>query len=209
MLRKILSSKHLSRLDNIKQWQEKDVFKEESISQHSYKVATYCRILLEDVFGYSESIEILKFKLDCNDRAIFHDWDEALILRDISHETKYNKYNGEEIRRAIDNLAKHLSNVEFEELDDSQNRTPSSNLLINSITSPDEDVKLFVKLCDWLALVHFVKREQMLGNGNLYDQYETAVNGAKNVIPSVSEMLVRRFGKFKVNTFELDNFFYK
>ena len=37
MLSKIFNGKYLQRLDNIIQWQEKDVFKQESVSQHSSK----------------------------------------------------------------------------------------------------------------------------------------------------------------------------
>lgn len=123
MLAKIFNGAYLKRLDNIKQWQEMDVFKEESVSQHSYKVSIFGRILLEDIFGFdNEDAKVLAFKLDCVDAFAFHDWDEALILRDMSHETKYNKYNGEEIRNALNNLSKHKAIEEFGEEDDSKKR---------------------------------------------------------------------------------------
>ena len=155
MIKKILSADYLKRLDNIKQWQERDTFKEESVSQHSYKVTIFARILLEDIFKI-ENEEIIKFKLDVVTLAMFHDWDEALILRDLSHDTKYNEFNGDKIREQLDNLSHHLSEKEFGE----------GELISNQLECPDKLVKAFVKFCDWLALQYFVKREISLGNKN-------------------------------------------
>lgn len=41
MIVKIFNGEYLKRLDNILQWQERDVFKQESVSQHSYKVSVF------------------------------------------------------------------------------------------------------------------------------------------------------------------------
>lgn len=158
MLEKIFNGEYLKRLDNIKQWQEIDVFNKESVAQHSYKVSIFCRVLLEDIFGGNTKKEILKFKLDCITYAMLHDWDEALILRDISHCIKYNAYNGEEIRNSLNHLTSHLVEKEFGGKDD------SSIMLRNFISEPETLVKKFVKLCDWLALEFYVEREIEFGN---------------------------------------------
>ena len=80
MIQKILDGDYLKRLDNIIQWQERDVFKHESVSQHSYKVTIFARVLLEDIFGRTEDAKINKYKLDCVTHAMFHDWDESAFI---------------------------------------------------------------------------------------------------------------------------------
>ena len=51
MLEKIFNGTYLSRLDNIVQWLERDRHNQESVSQHSYKVTIFARVLLEEIFG--------------------------------------------------------------------------------------------------------------------------------------------------------------
>lgn len=191
MIDKIFSGAYLKRLDNIKQWQDMDVFKQESVSQHSYKVSIFCRILLEDIFNDSDNFDVLLFKLNCIDKAMFHDWDEALILRDISHETKYNSYNGEEIRNALDKLASYEAEKEFFQ----NGKSSSAKMLVNNIEKTNAEVKHFVKFCDWLALIFFIKREYDLGNkqlsvqwlrgkANLYSLYSILIDDFEKIFPS-------------------------
>lgn len=209
MLAKIFNGAYLKRLDNIKQWQEMDVFKEESVSQHSYKVSIFGRILLEDIFGFdNEDAKVLAFKLDCVDAFAFHDWDEALILRDMSHETKYNNYNGTEIRTALNNLSKHKAIEEFGEEDESGsgNWTASANMVVDNITRSGDDVKIFCKLADWLALAFYMKRERELGNKSLSAQWERGRAGLEQAVTNVIEMLNRKFGGHVIMNFsELNN----
>ena len=108
MIEKVFNGAYLKRLDNIVQWSEKDVFTRETVSSHSYKVTVFCRVLLEEIFRVDND-STREFKMNCVTHAMFHDWDEALLLRDISHETKYNSYNGEQIRSVLDNLSKYLA----------------------------------------------------------------------------------------------------
>lgn len=209
MLKKIFDGAYLKRLDNIKQWQEMDVFKEESVSQHSYKVGIFCRVLLEDIFGFdNKDAKVLAFKLDCMDRAVFHDWDEALILRDMSHETKYNEYNGSRIREVLDDLSKHKAIQEFGEDDGNErgNWSASANMVIGNISGCPADTKKFVKLCDWLALIFYIKREQALGNKNLDFNENIAMAGFAEAMADVKEMLKRKFEGYDLNFREFDNF---
>nr|DAP06940.1 MAG TPA: 5'-nucleotidase [Caudoviricetes sp.] len=188
MLEKIFKSDYLKRLDNIKQWQEVDVFKEESVAQHSYKVAVFARVLLEDLFARNSCNEILKFKLDCVTHAMFHDWDEALILRDMSHKTKYNSYNGEEIRESLNHLTKHLVEEEFAGEED------SAFMLRKQISFPDPIVKTFCKLCDWLALQFYVERELSLGNKYFADVSDYCLENIRKSAANVKDVLIKRFG---------------
>ena len=197
MIEKVFNGAYLKRLDNIVQWSEKDVFTRETVSSHSYKVTVFCRVLLEEIFSVDND-SVREFKMNCVTHAMFHDWDEALLLRDISHETKYNSYNGEQIRTVLDNLSKHLAVNEF--LDG----TSTGQFVFGAIFTNDESVNSFCKVCDWLALAFFINREQSMGNQNLYAQETTVKNGLRKSINRCVGILVQRFGRdnIRVSVFE-------
>lgn len=197
MIEKVFNGAYLKRLDNIVQWSEKDVFTRETVSSHSYKVTVFCRVLLEEIFRVDND-STREFKMNCVTHAMFHDWDEALLLRDISHETKYNSYNGEQIRSVLDNLSKHLAVNEF--LDG----TSTGEFVFGAIFTNDESVNSFCKVCDWLALAFFIKREQSMGNQNLSAQETTVKDGLRKSINRCVGILVQRFGRdnIRVSVFE-------
>ena len=197
MIEKVFNGVYLKRLDNIVQWSEKDVFTRETVSSHSYKVTVFCRVLLEEIFRVDND-STREFKMNCVTHAMFHDWDEALLLRDISHETKYNSYNGEQIRSVLDNLSKHLAVNEF--LDG----TSTGEFVFGAIFTNDESVNSFCKVCDWLALAFFIKREQSMGNQNLSAQETTVKDGLRKSINRCVGILVQRFGRdnIRVSVFE-------
>ena len=197
MIEKVFNGAYLKRLDNIVQWSEKDVFTRETVSSHSYKVTVFCRVLLEEIFRVDND-STREFKMNCVTHAMFHDWDEALLLRDISHETKYNSYNGEQMRSVLDNLSKHLAVNEF--LDG----TSTGEFVFGAIFTNDESVNSFCKVCDWLALAFFIKREQSMGNQNLDAQETTVKDGLRKSINRCVGILVQRFGRdnIRVSVFE-------
>lgn len=197
MIEKVFNRAYLKRLDNIVQWSEKDVFTRETVSSHSYKVTVFCRVLLEEIFRVDND-SIREFKMNCVTHAMFHDWDEALLLRDISHETKYNSYNGEQIRSVLDSLSKHLAVNEF--LDE----TSTGEFVFGAIFTNDESVNSFCKVCDWLALAFFIKREQSMGNQNLSAQETTVKDGLRKSVNRCVGILVQRFGRdnIRVSVFE-------
>jgi 5'-deoxynucleotidase YfbR-like HD superfamily hydrolase len=205
MLSKIILGKYLQRLDNIKQWQEMDVFKEESVSQHSYKDSIFARVLLEDIFGNNQSPKVVQFKLDVVTRTLLHDWDEALILRDMSHETKYNPYNGEEIRRCLNALSNHIALNEFREVDEDSCDTDSSRMMWGMICACPEPVKSFAKLCDWIALFFYMQREKHLGNKDLEKSCNIAASKFPEAIDNVINVLKGYFPNEKLNFDELYN----
>ena len=166
MLKKVFNGVFLKRLDNIIQLQDKDVIFRESVSSHSYKVSVFCTLILDEIFGEENNKEdVVNFKLRCIKHAIFHDWDEALIMRDISHEIKYNLFNGEEIRACLNNLSKELSKREF--LNEGKIKT-----VYNAMNESNEAVHAVVKFCDWLAMLFYLRREESLGNETLIKQKE-------------------------------------
>lgn len=205
MLSKIFNGKYLQRLDNIIQWQEKDVFKQESVSQHSYKVAIFARVLLEDIFSLSNNPKVNMFKLDVTTRALFHDWDEALILRDMSHETKYNEFNGEEIRTALNRLAQEKAKTEFREADEDGTWTDSMSMMIYTICVPIEPVKSFAKLCDWMALFFYMRREKLLGNKDFRNSWEIVASKFPKAIEEVEKQLKEHFPNEVMDFTELNN----
>ena len=198
MIGKIFNGAYLKRLDNIIQWSEMDVITRESVSQHSYKVTIFCRVLLEEIFGHKFSHVVANYVISCVDHAMFHDWDEALLLRDISHETKYNEFNGDKIRAELDALSKFLSNKEFE------TDTVGGKFVYDALNTTDSKVLLFCKVCDWMALAFFIKRDQSRGTTNLSAQYATVRNGLTKSIDNCKAMLLIGFSNYKPNVSVFD-----
>lgn len=191
MIDKIVTRSYLKRLDNIIQWQERDVFNKESVSQHSFKVSVFTRVLLDDVFGDSHDLQIERFKLDCVTHAIFHDWDEAIFLRDVSHSIKYNEFNGQDVRNAIDEYVNHEFSKEFEFLDE-QDRVAYETLR-KSIVDVDPQVKIVVKVADWLALLFFCRRELALGNKNFTATYKYCRQGLFKAAANLANMVAEYY----------------
>ena len=190
MLQKIVDSAYLNKLDRITQWEDKLVINHESVAQHSYKVALFARTLLEDIFGNSEVPEVMKFKVDVVTYALLHDWDEIFISRDISHETKYNEHNGEEIRNALNEYVQYTVKKEF-----SGDENTASYMMMCNIVSPDKEVKIFVKFCDWRAMCNFIKREISMGNNSMMGYYEYCLKSLEKAAENVKDMLLLRFNQ--------------
>ena len=53
---------------------------------------------------------------------------------------------------------------------------------------PSSNVKRFVKVCDWLAMAFFIRREQRFGNKNLTLEDTTVFNGVRNSVRDVVDM---------------------
>ena len=130
-------------LDNIHQWEERDSIIKESVSQHSFKVACIAIYLLRKL-----RCNDLQFISDVVMYANLHDFDESIIMRDLPHPIKYNKDNGEDIRRVIDEYV----NMQLEKND------------WNFIKDFNKEVKLFVKVCDWISLITFIRRNALQGS---------------------------------------------
>ena len=197
MIEKIVLSDYLKRLDNIIQWQEIDVFNKESVSQHSFKVSVFTRIIVEELFlnehqddDYELAYTISSFKLAAVTHAIFHDWDEAIFLRDVSHSVKYNKHNGQDVRKTIDDYVKFEFDKEFDDSD------VCKNLLYHSIIDVNTSVKKVVKVADWLALFFFCRRELALGNKSFEDTYNYCRQG---IVKSAMDMIEEMKSKFGIS----------
>ena len=201
MIDKIFNGPYLRRLDNIIQWQEKDVFARESVSQHSFKVAVFTSVILEDIFPTKNSHNVVdeirskhiaEFKLKCIQSALFHDLDEALLLRDISHETKYNGYNGEQIRNALNALSDYIANKEFFD----EKWGSGGSMIYYAMRCKNPVVKSVVKVADWMALIFFVRREQDLGNKTLDSLRPYLIESFKRAVNEMKEQIAKEFGEF-------------
>lgn len=155
---KLFNRDYLARLDNIKQWLEYDRHQQESVSQHSFKVSVFTMSLLEYLWpSDTQHAEVWLFKYQTLKLALMHDFDEAILRRDITHELKYNKYNGGEIRNVLDRFVDRQLTEEFGEESD----------VVKTLSKEDKyyDVMhAIVKVADWMALLYFLNRELAIGN---------------------------------------------
>lgn len=155
---KLFNRDYLARLDNIKQWLEYDRHQQESVSQHSFKVSVFAMSLMDYFWPVgTENAEVLKFKYQALKMALMHDFDEAILRRDITHEVKYNSYNGFAVRNALDNFVAHQLTEEFGE-DSDVLKTLSKDWEYYDIAHA------IVKVADWMALLYFLNRELRIGN---------------------------------------------
>lgn len=174
----------ISSLDRIYQWEERDSVIRESVSQHSFKVSSIAIYLLNEITN-SEN-----FKEHCNDLckftdfkyrvlsyAVLHDFDEAIIGRDISHIVKYNNFNGDEIRNALNKFVEHSLTEKFEFIAE----------------QPDTSVKCFVKLCDWIALSTFICRNIDMGVTTFNEEQRYCQNNIASKCIEVEYMLKKDF----------------
>lgn len=145
-------------LDNIYQWEEREKSVRESVSQHSFKVAALAALGLQEL--EEENLSLVgcplwcEFKADVLSLAILHDFDEAIIGRDIPHYVKYNKYNGQKIRKEINEYVKW--------------KAEEDKILMVSPKSPE--VERFVKMFDWAALLTFLHRNRKMSGGRGWEE---------------------------------------
>lgn len=174
-------------LDNIHQWAEADSVVKESVSQHSFKVSAIANYLLKFIRqAITEHIHFLDFSNKVLSYAIMHDFDEAIFGRDVSHIVKYNKFNGENIRKSIDEYVDHILETDFPGL----------------LPKPEYAVKRFVKLCDWIALLTFVNRNQNMGAKTFSHESEYCHSMIIETMREVEELLMSEF-KIKIELNEL------
>lgn len=128
-------------------------------------------------------------------------------MRDLSHEIKYNEYNGYDIRRSLNSFVRYKVSKELnEEVKGVVDQiTSASEMMINNIISSTSIENNFVKVCDWLALIMFIKREMKLGNSN----FEEFLFRAKENILKAKEILIKdlklHFPNTNMNFSELEN----
>lgn len=155
---KLFNRDYLARLDNIKQWLEYDRHQQESVSQHSFKVSVFTMSLLDYLWPDDlHNAEVWSFKYQTLKLALMHDFDEAILRRDITHELKYNKYNGGEIRDVLDRFVDRQLTEEFGDESDVVKMFSKEDMFYDVMHA-------IVKVADWMALLYFLNRELAIGN---------------------------------------------
>ena len=148
------------KLNHLNRWQGVRIQGNETVSQHSFWVVVFSRILSEQIFKENA----FETKLMISDYAFTHDMDE-FITGDINHEVKYNGYNGEVIRGALDSYVRTFLLSKY----DKQNK--SENLLLKNMTGDVSPfVKKIVKVADWLSMITFLIGEKSSGNESINDK---------------------------------------
>jgi 5'-deoxynucleotidase YfbR-like HD superfamily hydrolase len=176
--------KRIVSLDNIHQWEERDSIVKESVSQHSFKVAAICAYLFEQIEGqtsadWKNKLSYVQFKCQCIEASLFHDLDEAFIMRDLPHPIKYNSFNGDCIRDSIDGFVTHeISGTVFQKLFE---------------LSKSKDVHTVVKYCDWVALYTFLQRNHALGADSYLEERELCKDRIKEFEIDVQILLSNKF----------------
>lgn len=175
--------KRIESLDNIRQWEERDSAVHESVSQHSFKVSSLAIFMLrtlEAEAGVELGTDWTEFKYRCIEYATLHDFDEAILTRDISHVVKYNTHNGEAIRNAL---------TEYVEW-----ATEKLGFSFLKLSDVPEEVRVFVKMCDWLALLSFIFRNEQIGDRTMSAEKTYCRNKATLSLEKVRTALETKFG---------------
>lgn len=154
-------------LNNLERWNGTRLIRRESVSEHSFLVILFARIMAEEIFeGDSKSI------LQVIDYATFHDVDE-MITYDVNHIVKYNPHNGEDIRRELDKFVDWSIDHEIYFKEDKYSKLIQTNIL-NKNTLPEE-IKNIVKVADWLACSFYIYKEINIGNKPLIHKYKLCI----------------------------------
>lgn len=148
-------------LNNMNRWNGVNRIKEETVAHHSFIVTMMVRLISEEIFKADELS-----KLKATTYAIFHDFDEV-FTGDINHNVKHNSHNGNDIRKSLNDYIGYRAKEKFNHL------YPVSEALIFKILNNDIPIhiKNLVKVCDWLSMIFYLKKERSLGNSSVNSKY--------------------------------------
>lgn len=155
----ILNDKYSS-IDEITRFSSYKTFKQESVSTHSYWVTLFTSLLLKEMFK-KDSMEVLKIKLHATNGAIFHDFVEN-FTGDISHDVKYNNFNGDDIRPLLSDYEKHVWENRFGDNDEKSKFVRECAMIEDSYLN--DLSKKVIKVADWLACIKTEYTEIQMGN---------------------------------------------
>lgn len=168
------------KLDNIKQWEERDAEVKESVSQHSFKSGAIA-VYLSKVLCKDADKDMHSFFNDCIIYALLHDFDEAILGRDIGHMVKYNEYNGDKIRSVLNDYVNMEMKTNYSAIMDSM--------------KPTYDVKLFCKMIDWFCQLIFIERNAKMGCNSFQYERDYCISNVRQKIAEVVSMFKNKFDK--------------
>lgn len=152
---KLLYNDSFDELNNMVRWNGFNRIKDETVGHHSFIVSWISRILAEEIF------EDCTPKLLVSTYGIFHDFNE-FITGDMNHVVKYNPFNGSELRKNLNDYIQIVVDDKF------PNDGSKSEKMLNYLLKDEIPIyiKKLVKLCDWMSMLMYLKKEQSLGNNN-------------------------------------------
>jgi 5'-deoxynucleotidase YfbR-like HD superfamily hydrolase len=173
---KYIKTEYLRRIDHTHRFQGSPIIQSETISSHSWWHTFFARILPTKIFNvqnicvFEEPNGVINLiararlqyfmnlLLEITSYSIFHDLPE-IFSGDISHEVKYNEFNGEEICKALKDFEDSMMLKHFSD--------ESEILKLSNHAQLPPFEKKILKICDWLSLVKQLENEYSLGNRNL------------------------------------------
>lgn len=185
----ILKGDNLKRLDSIFRFSGAPIIKSETISQHQWWVTMFTRILCDEMIVKDELLNYSAFALEVVSYAMFSDTGEA-YSGDVIYTVKYNKYNGPEIRKALDLFVEKKMEEEL-----------GHDSLIREYSLDPEEIciKNICKVADWLALLKQLVVEHSLGNSNLEKVFDTTFKQLEIQIDNCEKNIIKKFGEKAVN----------
>ena len=152
-----VNDREVGSMDNIFRWGMERTIKDENIAGHSWWVT---------LFSYLITVEFCKLPVNEKNaimlavfiKSLTHDMDE-MFTDDISHDVKYNDFNGEHLKEQISTYASHKFNKKFANMPD----------LLEAVkheaeSEIDEVIFAIVKMGDWFACIKYVVAEISIGN---------------------------------------------
>lgn len=161
----IVESKYTN-IDSIVRFSQYLTHNKENVPAHSWWVCMFTSMLLDGLFVKCEDVEFYKYKCECMQYATNHDMPE-LFTGDISHEVKYNKYNGDKILQALNEYEDFCVNKYL-------GTSPEFTTFLHCKQKPE--VKHLVKIADWLACIKHEYQELRTGNEQFKELLETSIN---------------------------------
>ncbi len=166
IIEKLIFDDKFDTSNNLNRWNGTRVIKAETVAEHSYNVALFARVISEELLRDSKNYSL---KLRIVSYALFHDFDET-FTGDVSHDLKYDDEEGGSIRSIINKVIK-------KESENFLDKTKKSEaLILDSMNHYDSNlIKNLIKICDWLAMCFYLKKEIEMGNKKLIDKQEYCI----------------------------------
>lgn len=184
-----LSNPEHRKIDNIVRFNSHPFVIGESVSQHSWWVVAFGRMICEYLFTKS-SVQHMNITLRILDRCTFHDFLEGKT-GDVLYDLKHNSFNGDELKKLISAFENKILEDMTGISPTSANPSLLSNLMYDSMASYEgqsdyqELEESILKMADWLACIKYELNELTLGNTNFVELYAISIVGLEKTIVRV------------------------
>ena len=170
-------------INNMVRWNGMNRIKDETVGHHTHIVTMLVRIILEELFrDYPYHSYRDRIILECVTYAIFHDFDES-FTGDILHGFKHNEINGKDVKKVIEEYLQ-IVKQKF-------NGNSNTHKLLKEYAFGDLKLvpfqKKIVKICDWLSMAFYLKKEMDLGNMTVADKYNYNLYAIQVILDDLEE----------------------